>query len=222
MPVPAWGDDWEDDYIYPEFEYHHYKPHHAKPPAWMSETPHPKHARFHWVDGNITVVVGSVEYKLHRYLFKNSTWFFAHGSPTYLPMFGFAQNDFDRFLTVLYPQDYSEHECKTAEEWTSVLNVAAAAGMQDIRRLAIKQLTPLASPIEKIALGHRYDVKEWLGPAYLALAMRKEPISGIEGAKIGVEALVRVAALKDEVFANLTAYVDQSKFAELFAAKMAL
>jgi hypothetical protein len=94
--------------------------------------------------------------------------------------------------------------------------------MQNIRKLAINKLAECAGPVDKITLGHRYNVKEWLGPAYLALAMRKEPLTGEEGRKIGVEALVRIAALKDEVFANLTTYVDQDKFAELFKSKLAM
>lgn len=94
--------------------------------------------------------------------------------------------------------------------------------MQDVRRLAINRLASCAGPVDKIALGHRYNVPEWLGPAYLALAMRKEPVTSAEGSGMGVEALVRIAALKDEVFANLTEYVDQNKFAELFASKLAM
>jgi len=159
-------------------------------------------------------------YRLHRYLFKKSSWFFNfNNQPNY---FVFSKKDFDRFLSILYPSDYCKHECETAEEWTSVLLVADHGGMQDIRKLAINKLAECAGPVDKITLGHRYNIKEWLGPAYLTLAMRKEPLSGEEGRKIGVEALVRIAALKDEVFANLTTYVDQDKFAELFKSKLAM
>jgi hypothetical protein len=94
--------------------------------------------------------------------------------------------------------------------------------MPDVRRLAVKQLEACAGPVDKVALGHRYNIVEWLGPAYLALAMRKEPVTSAEGAKMGVEALVRIAALKEDVFANLTEYVDQDKFSELFASKLAM
>jgi hypothetical protein len=177
-------------------------------------------------------------YRLHRYLFKKSSWFFnSIDQPNY---FVFTKKDFDRFLSILYPscvpthlftfsciqltvcRDYCKHECETAEEWTSVLLVADQGGMQNIRKLAINKLAECAGPVDKITLGHRYNIKEWLGPAYLALAMRKEPLTGEEGRKIGVEALVRIAALKDEVFANLTTYVDQDKFAELFKSKLAM
>ncbi|KAJ7645917.1 hypothetical protein DFH06DRAFT_915595, partial [Mycena polygramma] len=158
----------------------------------------PKHTRFWYADGNVTVVVANTTYKLHRYLFENSAWkytFAAHmahipsGQPRYL-----AENkpDFDRFLSILYPLDYGKHECQTAEEWTSVLVVADHAKMESVRRLAIDQLAAVAGPVDKITLGHRYGVPEWLAPAYLALAMRKEPLTATEGAKLGVEALVRV------------------------------
>ncbi|KAJ7496629.1 hypothetical protein FB451DRAFT_1018863 [Mycena latifolia] len=187
----------------------------------------PKHPRFWHADGNLSVQVEGTHYKLHRYLFNKAKNFpalwvspLAHNQvPFYLSE---SKIDFDRFLSVLYPADYSEHECKTTEEWTSVLLLADRWKMQDIRRLAINHLAACAGHVDKIALGHRYNIPEWLGPAYLALAMRKEPVSSMEGAKMGVEALVRIAALKDEVFANLTEYVDQEKFSELFASKLAM
>jgi len=183
-----------------------------------------KHPRFWYEDGNLEIQLENTDYKLHRHLFDRATnfpalWDFGDDEPCYLAE---SKTDFDRLLSVLYPADYSEHECKTAEEWTSVLLLADKWKIPDIRRLAIKQLALCAGPVEKIALGHRYHVTEWLGPAYLTLAMRKEPVSSAEGAKMGVEALVRISALKDEVFANLTAYVDEDKFSELFASKLAM
>ncbi|KAJ6491601.1 hypothetical protein C8R47DRAFT_957171, partial [Mycena vitilis] len=153
----------------------------------------PKHPRFWYADGNVAVVVANTAYKLHRYLFENSTWKWTFATPVtgshYL-----VENkpDFDRFLSVLYPLDYGKYECQTAEEWTSVLVVADRAKMESIRRLAIDRLAEVAGPVDKITLGHRYGVPEWLAPAYLALAMRKEPLTATEGTKLGVEALVRV------------------------------
>ncbi|KAJ7125379.1 hypothetical protein C8R44DRAFT_618953 [Mycena epipterygia] len=183
----------------------------------------PRHPRFWHADGNLQIHLGNMEYRLHRYLFNKArsfpTLWGAPLEPLYLSE---SKIDFDRFLSVLYPLDYSEEECKTAEEWASVLRLADKWSMQDVRRLAINRLESCAGPVDKIALGHRYNVPNWLGPAYLALAMRKEPVTSAEGLKMGVEALVRIAALKDDVFANLTEYVDQNKFAELFASKLAM
>ncbi|KAF8143684.1 hypothetical protein K438DRAFT_1633121, partial [Mycena galopus ATCC 62051] len=128
--------------------------------------------------------------------------------------------DFDRFLSILYPADYSAHECKTAEEWTSVLRLADESGMQDIHRLAIDQLALCAGPVDKIALGHQYKITEWLGPAFLALVMRKQSITTEEGAKLGVEALVQIKALEDEIFKDPTNFIDEKLFCEVFASKL--
>ncbi|KAJ7319068.1 hypothetical protein DFH08DRAFT_714299, partial [Mycena albidolilacea] len=132
-----------------------------------------------------------------------------------------TRQDFDRLLSVLYPKDYTQHECKTVEEWASILALAHKFEMHNIRQLAIDRLALCAGPVDKIALGQQYNVDEWLGPAYLMLAARQEPITSAEGAKLGVEALVRISALKDEVSRNLAAYLDQDKFRELFAKKAA-
>ncbi|KAJ7672075.1 hypothetical protein B0H17DRAFT_947800 [Mycena rosella] len=189
----------------------------------------PRHSRFWYADGNLSLQIGVTQYKLHRYLFNKAkcfpamslgtSWFNGGSHPFYL-----AENsvDFDRFLSVLYPSDYSEHECKTVEEWSSVLILADKWQMDDVRRLAINHLAACAGPVDKIALGHRCNVHEWLAPAYLALAARREPITSEEGAKMGVEALVRIGALVDEVFGNITDYVDQNKFAEFFATKLSM
>ncbi|KAK7057765.1 hypothetical protein R3P38DRAFT_2498123 [Favolaschia claudopus] len=181
----------------------------------------PKHPRFFFEDGNVAIIIENTLYKLHRYLFGRSNLSMSMYSdrPVYLWN---PKKDFDRFLTVLYPSDYSKHECETAEEWMSVLTIADQFDMHDIRRLAIKQLADTAGPVDKIVLGHRYQIKEWLAPAYLALATRSESVSPAEGAKLGVDALVRLAALQDEVYRNLKTYVDPEKFAELFASKLAI
>jgi hypothetical protein len=183
--------------------------------------------------------VDNTLYRLHRYLFSKGSWYLNLGEqPTHLWE---SKKDFDRFLTILYPSyvllsllftrslihqwlssDYSKHECETAEEWASVLTVADHVGMQDIRRLAISRLAECAGPVDKIVLGHRYNVTEWLAPAYLALATRTESISAAEGARLGVDALVRLAALQDEIYGNLRSYVNPEKFAEMFASKLAI
>jgi hypothetical protein len=104
-------------------------------------------------------------------------------------------------------------------EWVSIL--ALAHKIRDACQLAIDKLASCAGSVDKIALGQQYNVDEWLAPAYLMLAVRQEPITSAEGAKLGVEALVRIGALKDEVSRNLAAYLEQDKFRELFANKAA-
>ncbi|KAJ7503189.1 hypothetical protein B0H11DRAFT_1712056 [Mycena galericulata] len=167
-----------------------------------------------------------MDYNLHRHVFARA----ANFPPMWGPQDPFQEPhylsetkvDFDRLLSVLYPADYSEHECQTTEEWTSVLMLAERWKIQDVRRLAIKQLDLCAGPVDKIALGHRYSIPDWLGPAYLALITRREPFTREEGAKLGVEAMVRVGTLTDDLCDNFQDYVDEKKFSELFARKLAM
>ncbi|KAJ6483705.1 hypothetical protein DFH09DRAFT_1461052, partial [Mycena vulgaris] len=139
-------------------------------------------------------IVEGTRYKLHRYLFNRAQNFPARvwsgSEPYYMTE---SKIDFERFLSVLYPLCVLAFECETPEEWSSVLLLADRWRMMDIRRLAINELALCAGPVDKIALGHRYNVEEWLGPAYLALAMRKMPITSAEGMKIGVQALIRIS-----------------------------
>ncbi|KAJ7167142.1 hypothetical protein C8R43DRAFT_877346, partial [Mycena crocata] len=179
------------------------------------------HSRFWYDDGNIVLQAGHMQYKLHRYLFDQSTALPLTPTSSGSWMLNATQTDFDRLLSVLYPANRSEHECKTVEEWTSVLHLADLWHMDDIRRLAIAQLAQCAGPVDRIALGHQYKITEWLGPAYLALVMRKESITAEEGEKLGVDAMVRIRDLENEVFFEDPAkYVDQERFSELFASKL--
>ncbi|KAJ6497429.1 hypothetical protein C8R45DRAFT_926141 [Mycena sanguinolenta] len=187
--------------------------------SWGWGAPIPQHPRFFFEDGNVTINLENTLYKLHRYLFKKSSWNFDINTyPAHL--WASSKKDLDRFLTILYPSDYSKHECETAEEWASVLTVANNVGMEDIRRLAISRLADVAGPVDKIVLGHKFNINEWLAPAYLALAMRTESVTPAEGAKLGVDALVRLAALQDEVYQNLRSYISPKKFTEMFESKL--
>ncbi|KAJ7825849.1 hypothetical protein B0H14DRAFT_3468213 [Mycena olivaceomarginata] len=73
-----------------------------------------------------------------------------------------------------------------------------------------------AGPVDKIVLGPRYRIAEWLRPAYLALVMRKQSITVEEGVKLRVKVLVQLRALEDKVYSkDPTGYIDEKLFCEV-------
>jgi hypothetical protein len=58
-----------------------------------------------------------------------------------------------------------------------------------VRTLAVREL----SPVDKIALGKRYNVGSWLRPAYLAVCEREEPITDAEGERPGLADVLKIS-----------------------------
>ncbi|KDQ53631.1 hypothetical protein JAAARDRAFT_104342, partial [Jaapia argillacea MUCL 33604] len=106
---------------------------------------------------------------------------------------GVAVADLETFLRVLYPSDFSKHTATTANEWTSVLSLATKWSFTTIRSLAIRELFPLASPIDKIVLGHQYDIPEWLLDAYIAVCERPEALTKKEGERLGLDEVIKIS-----------------------------
>jgi hypothetical protein len=74
---------------------------------------------------------------------------------------------------------------KTTEEWTSVLRLATKWNFLSLRNLAVERLFDITSPIDRVVLGHTFDVPEWLPLAYTDLCKRGEPLTIEEGKRLG-------------------------------------
>jgi len=188
--------------------------------------------RFYFFDGNLSIVVQNKLYRIHRYLFLwhagTSFTDMLHSPSSYseenspLCLTDVATLDFDRLLSILYPTDFAKHDCNTADEWTSVLCLATKWDMEKIRDLAVSKLGPLASAIDKVALGHEFGVAEWLASGYAELCTRRQPLTPEEGKKLGVDAMLRIAVMKHELSENMAQYIDDAKFSVLLEKSLSL
>ncbi|KAF7290098.1 hypothetical protein HMN09_01315000 [Mycena chlorophos] len=155
----------------------------------------PRHPRFCFEDGNLSFSVEGTQYNVHRYLFQDfdASFYQSH-----------SKDALNRFLSVLYPDDYLSHECKSTSEWTSVLEIAHPRHPK-VARLAIHQLSSSGdlSAVEKLRLAQKCDIDAWLAPAFHQLVLRTlrgEPLDVEEGRK-QVNAVMR----------DLGAYLDEGK-----------
>ncbi len=138
---------------------------------------------------------------------------------------GIEAKDFDRLLSILYPKcvnvsfkivcpsliprrNFRTCEIETKEEWISVLSLATRWDFTSIRELALSRLhsnsfTASAqlnlSPADRIVLGLRFDVSEWLLPAYSELCMRTEALTLEEGEILGMQNVINIAQARQAI-----------------------
>ncbi|KZP04645.1 hypothetical protein FIBSPDRAFT_878285 [Athelia psychrophila] len=163
-----------------------------------------RHSQYYFKDGNVVFLIEETLYNVHRYFFERDS---AHvrsilesvqgvhdNNPLVLP--DVTCSDFDEFLAILYPTDFRRPTQKTTAQWTSVLHLAAKWGFESIQLLAIDNLAATAIPVDKIVLGRRYGISDWLPGAYEAVCTRADPLTVEEGMKLGVEDIVRISAAR--------------------------
>jgi hypothetical protein len=67
-------------------------------------------------------------------------------------------------------------------------------GFSALRATAIDAISPLASPVDKIVLGRKYGLDEWVFSAFEELLVREAHITEEEGDRIGMKMMVTLAA----------------------------
>lgn len=99
-------------------------------------------------------------------------------------------------MLIIYASDFRQQTQKTTNQWASILYLAEKWGFENITFLAIDNLIVHATPIDKIVLGRRHGIVEWLPAAYEAVCTRVDPLTVEEGIKLGVEDTVRISAAR--------------------------
>jgi len=107
--------------------------------------------------------------------------------------------DFERFLKVLYPPVIGEDSLSTTEEWASAFEIADKYNFNAVRELAVRRLLDVASPVDKVVLGHRYAERRLLIPGYHALCCRYNAITLEEGMRLGIEDVVLIGEIRESI-----------------------
>nr|GAT51539.1 predicted protein [Mycena chlorophos] len=183
-------------------------------PRNNQDRPHP---RFYFADGNVIFRVENVLYRVHRYFLERDSVVFSsmfslppvagqrpEGETPENPIAleGVTTVDFDRFLAVLYPLNFSTRDTVSTDEWTSVLSLATRWDFLSLRTLAITRLNSLmstSSAAERVGLARAYDIQEWLKPALLALCTRAEALTLTDGQYLGLEDTIRVGQVRQAI-----------------------
>ncbi|KDQ58991.1 hypothetical protein JAAARDRAFT_205981 [Jaapia argillacea MUCL 33604] len=159
---------------------------------------------YNFEDGNVLFLVENTLFKVHAFFFqRDSSRFKDLPSKAVCPLTNpihldnVTSVDFERFLGVLYPTCFDEHNAKTVEEWSSILTLATQWGFSSIRTLAIRELSGAASPVDKIALAHKFDVPEWLKDAYVDICGRSHTLALEEGERLGLPEVIKISEARE-------------------------
>ncbi|KAF8627644.1 hypothetical protein AX15_004338 [Amanita polypyramis BW_CC] len=168
-----------------------------------------RHERFYYQDGNFKLQIDDTEYQVHMYLFKIHASKFpftgkkhAHNLSNERPyrIGGVSQADFDRLLACLYPAELMFEDNRTLEDWTTILKLASRWGFDSLRKRAVSEIDNLASPVDRVVLGHEYSISEFLLPAYLALCQSSIPLSEEEGDRLGMKNVINIYRVRHELW----------------------
>ncbi|KAL1679064.1 hypothetical protein EV122DRAFT_277666 [Schizophyllum commune] len=160
--------------------------------------------QFFLEDGNVRFQLeDGTMFNVHRYFFKKHAPSFAAEylqdvaeEPIRLP--GITTIDFERFLTMIYPSDIGERDIETVDEWTSVLRLATKWGVPRLRALAIREIEPKATPIEKVVIAREFDLgKDWLLPSFTAICTSSKPLDYDEAERLGLRTVVDIARIRE-------------------------
>jgi len=105
--------------------------------------------------------------------------------------------DFERLLEAMYPTGGRRPATMGRNEWESVLKLSTVWGMGDIRNMVIGTLTESLDSADKILLGQKYGVPNWLLVGCTELAEREETISGAEGRVIGPDIVAGLCQVRE-------------------------
>ncbi|KDQ58997.1 hypothetical protein JAAARDRAFT_649979, partial [Jaapia argillacea MUCL 33604] len=164
-----------------------------------------KHESFYFRDKMVFFLVEDTVFKVHSFFFERDSEYFrtmfrlhvtsSESRPIVLDV---SIASFESFLGVLYPVHFARHVATTANEWIAILALATEWSFATIRTLAMRELFPLASPIDKVIVGIRYDMKEWLNDAYIAICERPEALTRQEGERLGLDEVIKISKMRQD------------------------
>ncbi len=86
------------------------------------------------------------------------------------------------------------------EDWIALLSISTRFVFDKIRDMAILEISSrMLDPIKKITLANKYNIPQWLSPAYVDLCKRPEPLNDDEAETLGLKTVVRVARAREIV-----------------------
>ncbi|KAK0212318.1 hypothetical protein DFS33DRAFT_17294 [Desarmillaria ectypa] len=187
-----------------------------------------RHPRFYFQDGNVTLEINWVQYKIHRHFLVMNSSVFAHELPpniiTKSLPFDVDRQAFELVLSLFYPRDcFSGHDIQSESDWHKVLIFACRYKMTLIRDMAITKV-PSLDPIVKAELAAKYGLKDWLVPVYTDLCIKdlttRKGWSAEEGKKIGLEGILALLEVKRDITDHLGEYLDREKVVKTVEEKL--
>ncbi|KAJ2930171.1 hypothetical protein H1R20_g6960, partial [Candolleomyces eurysporus] len=111
-----------------------------------------------------------------------------------------SADDFRNFLKALYPKCVEGKLCLKQGEWISVLKLSTEWHFNEFRKRAITALSTelkLGRPVDKVALGLKYNVSPWLKDGFFELVTRKEVMTVADAGRIRWQSAITLYGIRD-------------------------
>ncbi|KAI4520783.1 hypothetical protein K525DRAFT_202875, partial [Schizophyllum commune Loenen D] len=166
------------------------------------------HPLYYLTDGNLKLQLddGTI-YNVHRYFFDAYSSRFAEEhlseidlvdeEDLVIKLSDVSRQDFDRFLSLIYPSAIGVRDIHTADEWLSVLRLANRWSFGDLRALSLRELEPFASAVDKVVIARELGKPEWLVPALVDVCMAPEWLNLEDAERLGMPTVVEVGRIRE-------------------------
>lgn len=95
-------------------------------------------------------------------------------------------------------RDFNALERYSFEELSSILDLSTRWGFASIRDMAIRCLKP-PTPHQRLILGRKHGIDQWILPALQELCSRPEPPTPDEARLMGLEDVILVGSVREKV-----------------------
>ncbi|KAH9485753.1 hypothetical protein JR316_0002668 [Psilocybe cubensis] len=112
---------------------------------------------------------------------------------------GVKSDDFKQFLRVVYARRPLEYDALTLDQWGSVLELSSKWDMEGIRKMVIRNMTPLLANDSHnlVVWGSKFSVMGWISDGLVALVNRLDPMTETDVAKVGLSIVMKIAAIRE-------------------------
>lgn len=174
---------------------------------------------FHFEDSQVVLQVDEKKYKIHRYFLTRESEFFndlfslpqsgdsatvegSDASPIKLPETPKAE--IENLLQFFY---FGMHDDYVASltDWIAILSISTRLIFEKVRERAIKEITAQldqVEPFDLIGLAIKFDVEQWLKPAYRRIVTRGNLITHAEATKVPFPMAVMLMRSREQFWKN--------------------
>jgi len=186
---------------------------------WQAPSPPQESNPFHFEDSQVVLQVEEKKYKIHRYFLTRESEFFndlfslpqpedsatvegSDDNPIRLPETPKAEiENLLRFFYFGMHDDYAA----SLTDWIAILSISTRLMFEKVRERAIKEITAQLDqiePFELIELAIKFDVEQWLKPAYRRIVTRATLITHAEAAKVPFPMAVMLMRSREQFWKN--------------------
>ncbi|KAL5633898.1 hypothetical protein ACGC1H_005926 [Rhizoctonia solani] len=188
--------------------------------ALANERPPPptkRHSKFYFDETMVVIQVEKRLYKVHKYMLLKSETFSdmfelprdttlvldpVEGAAPENPISlnGVTASDFEALLRVLYASHFSTKQLKPSSD--VIIPAFRLAKMWHFVKLCA-YLMPIAenlfNNVDKLVFAREFQLEQWIIPAHITLCQRKKPLNSEEASKIGLQSLLFITCVREEI-----------------------